>query len=127
MKTKATKSQSQSQEKKMRQSENAQTKLDTEFGILDSSGLRKENILDAFLTSKILYVEDLSLGIIFSPNKSHTPYNLITDSPLRSKLYNEGKASCLISFQRRTDGCFAVARLWDIKRMKDMKEKGEKK
>lgn len=99
----------------------AQTRLDTEFGILDSYGIRKEHIMDAFLLSKILYVEDLTNNIIYSPNKHHTPYVLLTDSALRSTLYNERKASCLISFQKRTDGCYAVARLWKEER----KEKGK--
>ena len=106
----------------------AQVALDTEFGIRDSYGLIKENIKDAFLLSKIIYIEDLSSNVIFSPNKAHTPYNLVTDSSLRSKLYNEGKASCLISFQRRTEGNFAVARLWEEKRTKKeikIKREGE--
>lgn len=92
--------------------------LGIEFGVRDSVGNMKHNIKDAFLLSKILYLEDLVDGILYSPNKSHTPYKLIADSALKSKLYNEGKASCLISFQRRTEGNFAVARLWTENRAK---------
>ena len=96
-----------------------------EFGVRDSTGSMKHNIKDAFLLSKILYIADLQSGIIFSPNKSHVPYQLIADSALKSKLYNEGKASCIISFQRRTEGNFAVARLWEHKRTQSSKTKKE--
>jgi len=50
----------------------AHINLAIEFGVRDSVGGIKANIKDAFLLSKILYIEDLKLGIIFSPNKSHT-------------------------------------------------------
>ena len=89
-----------------------------EFGVRDSTGAMKHSVKDAFLLSKILYREDLETGIVFSPNKSHTPYTLVADSALKSKLYNEGKASCIISFQKRTEGNFAVARLWTEHRAK---------
>lgn len=91
--------------------------LGIEFGVRDSVGMMKHNIKEAFLLSKILTPQDLERGTLLSPNKRSEEYILVADSKLRNALCNKGVASVIISFQRRTEGNFAVARLWESSRI----------
>lgn len=103
--------------------------LGIEFGVRDSVGMLKHNIKEAFLFSKILTLQDLEKGTLLSPNKRGEEYILVTDSKLRSALHNKGSISAIISFQRRTEGNFAVARLWEASRAikKPISQKKERK
>jgi len=90
--------------------------LGISFGVRDSNGEILKTIKSSFLLSKILTEADLLAGSVISPNKHSIPYLLSVDSALRTKIFKEGKAACIISFQQREEGNFAVARLWEEKR-----------
>ena len=89
-----------------------------EFGVRDSTGQVYSNIKDYFLTNRILYLADFIKGSINSPNKQNQPYQLNVDKNLREELIRYGKAYAIISFQRKTEGFFAVARLFTKERIK---------
>lgn len=100
--------------------------LGIKFGVRDSNGQVYSNIKDYFLLSKLLRTTDLEAGIIKAPNKSNTTYQLTIDKRLKERILTNGLAMAIISFQRKTEGCFAVARLFETTRTaKTTKREGE--
>lgn len=90
--------------------------LGMRFGVRDSTGAVYSNIKDYFLLSKLLRITDLERGTIEAPNKSSSIYQLTVDRKLKEKILRNGLAMAIISFQRKTEGCFAVARLFETNR-----------
>lgn len=91
----------------------AYLELGMKFGVRDSTGQVYSNIKDYFLLSKLLKTTDLEAGIIKAPNKSNSVYQLTIDKRLKERILTNGLAMAIISFQRKTEGCFAVARLFE--------------
>lgn len=94
----------------------AYLELGMKFGVRDSTGQIYHNIKDYFLLSKILTLADLEKGSLLAPNKSNQVYQLTIDKRLKDEIIKNGKAAAIISFQRKTEGFFAVARLFETSR-----------
>lgn len=90
-----------------------------EFGIINpKTGKMKREIIHCFLHSCYLTIDNLTSGIITSPNEKEEPYFLSMDKRLMTLLARDKRVPALISFQKRTDGNFAVARLFETNRIK---------
>ena len=83
------------------------------FGIVDpATGKQYADIIKAFLELRTFCKECLSYGHITS--QTGTEYKLFMDSALRRKLHclaMEDRISVVVSFQQRTNGLFAMARI----------------
>lgn len=88
------------------------------FGIKDpKTGKKYKDISVSFLQLRKLSLRDFETGILFeNPTSidSDRVFILHCDSVLRKKLQEEKEVPCMISFQRRIDGDFAIARIFNI-------------
>lgn len=90
--------------------------LGISFGVRDSTGNLYPNIKEYFLLSKLLQISDLERGFLEAPNKSSSVYQLTVDKNLKDRILAKGEASTIVSFQKRVEGFFAVARLFEASR-----------
>ena len=72
-------------------------------------GSPNPDIRRAFLQSVILRVEDAIEGKVWLEDKSE--WKLVLEEPVRAALKESSFVDCIISFQLRTTGAYAVARL----------------
>ena len=72
-------------------------------------GSPNPDIKRAFLQSVVLRVEDAIEGKVWLEDKSE--WKLVLEEPVRAALKESSFVSCIISFQLRTTGAYAVARL----------------
>jgi hypothetical protein len=84
------------------------------FGIIDADGKRYKDIKRAYLHARIVTLEEvLSSSITKSPSaKDQIEYKIQLDSKCYREIKSNGLAKCLISFQQRTTGNFALIRLF---------------
>lgn len=77
------------------------------FGITDEYGRTYSDIVKAFLKSLPISTEDAHIGYI---TYAQQDYILQYDKPVALELSKTGLCSCIISFQHRTTGFYAIAR-----------------
>lgn len=75
----------------------------------DTFGIQYEDILSASLDISTILSEDFDRGHIRFKNKD---YILHCDPTVRKTLGMYGEAKCIISYQERTTGYYALARLY---------------
>lgn len=81
------------------------------FGILKRNGEKYKDIIGAYISQRIVNINDLHAGFL-RPVKNEAIYTIHTDSETFHKINEENEALCVISFQRRTYGNFAMVRLY---------------
>lgn len=84
------------------------------FGIIDADGKRYKDIKRAYLHARLVTLEEvLSRTILKSPSaKDQIEYQIQLDSKTYREIKSNGLAKCLISFQQRTTGNYALIRLF---------------
>lgn len=81
------------------------------FGIYDpQTNKRYDDIISSFLMTKQLSLNDIHNGTI-SPDRSLTKYILHVDNNAELAIKRHGILRCIISFQTRTTGKYAIARI----------------
>lgn len=82
------------------------------FGIIDpSTGERYADIKKAYLHAKTVTAEEISLSeICKAPNG--ILYKIQVDKETKQEILSKGSAACIISFQQRTYGNYALIRLF---------------
>lgn len=88
----------------------------SQFSVVSFHRFRKDgtpnpDIKRAFLLRVTVSVEDAICEKIILEDKSE--WKLVLEPPVKKTLQATNKADCIISFQLRVDGCFAVARLFE--------------
>ena len=78
------------------------------FSLKDKEGKQYPDILTGFLLPQYLTSHDYDIGTL--TNNGQT-FSLHCTHDVRKELGLYGYASCLISYQVRTNGCYAIARL----------------
>ncbi len=74
---------------------------------------RYEDIISAHLQLRTLHFEEWYFDKAIRESRDRQKlYTLLIDFNLQKELVKEGRAAVMVSFQVRTTGCFAVARLW---------------
>jgi len=81
------------------------------FGILKTNGEKYKDIIGAYIDSRIVSINDLHAGFL-RPSKNDYIYTIHTDAETFHTIMNENEAHCVISYQRRTTGNFAMVRLY---------------
>lgn len=81
------------------------------FGILKTNGKPYKDIIGAYMRAQIVNVCDLHRGFL-RPNPNEAIYAIHTDSETFNRINAENEAYCVVSFQRRTTGNFAMVRLY---------------
>lgn len=86
------------------------------FGILDpSTGKKYEDIIGSHLQLRRLSLEEwLEVGYIAESKDRQKLYKILLDFATQRELLQKNLIEVLVSFQVRTDGCYAVARLFDV-------------
>jgi hypothetical protein len=86
------------------------------FGILDKeTGKRYADIISSHLQLRRLSFDDwFIVGRIAESKDRNKEYKLLIDHALKKKLCQELVVDVLVSFQIRKDGCYAVARIFDV-------------
>ena len=89
------------------------------FGIIDPANKeRYDDILGSHLELRtILFEEWYESGYIQESRDRKKPYRLLLDHKTAKELIQLGMITAMVSFQRRDDGCYAVARLFDPKKI----------
>lgn len=88
------------------------------FGLRDSETQQKyEDIISAHLENRILSLSSLkeSNYIIAETRDRNKLYTVLLDSKAEQALKQGETTKAIISFQVRTNGCFAIARLFQDK------------
>lgn len=75
----------------------------------DTFGIEYEDVLSASLSTEYILAEDFDRGHIRWKNKD---YILHCDPTVRKTLGLFGEAKCIVSFQERKTGYYALARLY---------------
>ena len=81
------------------------------FGILKTNGQKYKDIIGAYITKQVVSVNDVHKGFL-RPTKNSPIYAIHTDWETFSYIMDNNEAYCVISFQRRTNGNFAMVRLY---------------
>jgi len=81
------------------------------FGILKRNGEKYKDIIGAFMVARIVSVNDLHSGFL-RPSPNEPIYAIHTDWETFKEIMDNNEAQCVISFQRRTTGNFAMTRLY---------------
>jgi hypothetical protein len=81
------------------------------FGILKRNGEKYKDVIGAFIVQRIVSINDLHSGFL-RPSKNEGIYTIHTDSETFKRINEENEALCVISFQKRTNGNFALIRLY---------------
>lgn len=89
----------------------------------NTMGIDYPDIISAHLQLRRITEADFCSYTIAESKDRHKSYTLLIDFPVLAAIKQTGEASCLVSFQVRTSGCFAVARLWDELRASSRKGK----
>ncbi len=80
------------------------------FSIIDPSTNKKfEDIIEAYLSTRYITVEDFDYGYL---NVKGFNYRLICDKETKQSLGLDGFARVIVSFQHRTTGLYAIARIF---------------
>jgi hypothetical protein len=99
-------------EKKMKRNK-CYPKFRATFGILDSNGKQYPDIIRSFLELRYITKEDIMRGYL---DASRFHYILHVDGKTGKEIERDGYAKCIISFQHRTTGLFAIVRLFEQER-----------
>jgi hypothetical protein len=85
------------------------------FGIYDPATKdRYDDILGSHLELRTILCEEwYENGYIHESKDRIKPYRLLLDHKTAKHLIQDGLIKAMVSFQRRDDGCYAVARLFD--------------
>jgi uncharacterized protein YxjI len=88
------------------------------FGITDAEGNKYPDIIKAFLHARSVSYEEINKATIMKSPSSISPkeYKIQVDSVTRNEIKKLGSAPCIISFQERTYGNFALIRLFKSKK-----------
>lgn len=88
------------------------------FGITDAEGNKYPDIIKAFLHARSVSYEEIKKATILkSPSSlSSKEYKIQVDSVTRNEIKKLGSAPCIISYQERTYGNFALIRLFKSKK-----------
>lgn len=78
------------------------------FGIISESGHLLHDIIGASLQTHILSRAELHTGYLYMQDKKYT---LLVDKKLENAFQYDDHVLCVISYQRRIGGNYAVARL----------------
>jgi hypothetical protein len=78
------------------------------FGILDSTGKLRKDIIGASMQTDILSRASVHQGYCFIGD---VRYAILTDQTLEEAFQYDDHILCVVSYQRRTTGNYAVARL----------------
>lgn len=81
------------------------------FGITGHS-----DIISAHLQARYLTKAEFLSGFLTESADRQKSYQLLLDYKTASALYDKEEVAVLVSFQVRKDGCYAVARLWNIEK-----------
>lgn len=88
------------------------------FGIVDKFGKQYQDIISYFLHAQHITYADYVRGTLSSPsNSDHTIYVLQVDLVTEELILAKKEAPVLISFQKRKNGNFAIARLFKTKNL----------
>jgi hypothetical protein len=93
-----------------------QTRSDLSFTITDDFGNKLPDIKRAFLAAVYITKYDYELGTVIYPSqkyKSSRIYSLYYNATLRNLLEKEQCVKCIVSFQQRTHGDYAIARIFE--------------
>jgi hypothetical protein len=89
------------------------------FYVFRKDGSRNPDILRSFLEEHYLTATDAALGFFKQVDNSN--WQLILEDEVKNKLLEETEAvKCIISFQLRRSGAYAIARLWKEKKQKEI-------
>lgn len=78
------------------------------------TGKRYEDIISAHLQLRTLSFDEWYLDRVVRESRDRQKlFMLLIDFALQKELIQKGSATVMISFQIRTTGCFAVARLYE--------------
>lgn len=87
------------------------------FGITNKNGTKYKDIISSFLFLSYVSALELKKGFLRNPlNRNDNPYVMHTDYKTFMTINrNEQDTKCIISFQKRTTGNFAMVRLFEEK------------
>lgn len=92
---------------------NSNSKIRETFGIIDPLTKQKyKDIKRSFLELRRITKEDLLNREILEPSTRKAPYLLHTDLKVNRIIFNEGYCDCIVSYQERTTGRIALARIF---------------
>ena len=89
---------------------NTSSPLPITFYLYRKDGSLNPDIKRAFLQAMSVSAEDAIAGRIFLEDKSE--WILVLEAPVRAALKAASLVECVVSFQIRTTGAYAVARIW---------------
>lgn len=87
------------------------TSLPISFYLYRKDGTPNPDIRRAFLQRITLFAEDAIKGKYFLEDKSE--WTLVLEPAVREALLHSASVECVTSFQVRTQGAYAVARIWN--------------
>lgn len=76
------------------------------FGIIGKNNIRYRDILEAYIEARIISVNDLYIGFL------KDIYQIHIDNKAYKEIMQNNEAKCIISYQKRTTGNFAMIRLF---------------
>jgi hypothetical protein len=85
------------------------------FGILDSNGEMYSDIIGASLQNRIIDINTLHRGFL---TLGSYKYTIHCDLETFQTICNENEAYCVVSFQRRTTGNYAMVRKYKLSLVK---------
>lgn len=90
------------------------------FGITDAEGNKYPDIIKAFLHARPVTIEEIEQDfLIKSPSSKDTrKYKIQVDAATKRQIKKLGSAACIISYQQRTYGDFALIRLFSWEKTK---------